>query len=264
MIDFEQEVINKSFEKPIVVDFWAGWCGPCQVLGPTIEKLADQAEGKWELVKVDVDQHQDISSQYKIKGIPAVKMFADGEVVGEFTGALPEPQIKSWLEKYIPTEIDKQISTALQLITSGEEKEGREVLEEVVKKEPNNSKASFQLAKLKLFEKPLIARELLSIAEKEPEYVNEALDMNQLIDIILLEEDQLEDHKVKVIFIAGLEALKERNLDRAIHDFIQTIMAYKPYMNEIARKACVSIFNYLGNNHELTRKYRRRFDMALY
>ncbi|MCZ6756762.1 MAG: thioredoxin, partial [Bacteroidetes bacterium] len=88
--NFQEDVIEASSEVPILVDFWAEWCGPCRVLGPVLEKLEAEQNGEWRLAKVDTDQHPEVSMQYGIRGIPAVKLFVDGNVVSEFTGALPE------------------------------------------------------------------------------------------------------------------------------------------------------------------------------
>ena len=152
--DFEAEVLDASREKPVLVDFWAPWCGPCRVLGPTLEKLADEHSDAWSLVKVNTDVHQELAQRYRIRGIPAVKLFVDGEVVDEFTGALPGYAIEQWLEKALPSENKARIERAEDAISAGNEAEAESLLREVLKAEPGNPKARVLLAKLIVFDDP--------------------------------------------------------------------------------------------------------------
>ena len=101
---FQADVIEASHEVPILVDFWAEWCGPCRFLGPVLEKAEAKANGKWRLVKINVDEHQDIAQQFRVQGIPACKLFHKGAVIGEFTGALQEPQVNAFFDEHLPTE----------------------------------------------------------------------------------------------------------------------------------------------------------------
>jgi len=99
--NFQTDVITRSQDIPVVVDFWAPWCGPCRMLGPVIEKLASEADDKWALVKVNTDQNQDIAANYQIRGIPNLKLFVNGEPVSEQVGALPEPVLKQWIDGHL-------------------------------------------------------------------------------------------------------------------------------------------------------------------
>lgn len=97
--NFNEKVIEQSEKTPVIVDFYADWCMPCKILGPVLEKIAEEYEGKVELAKCNVDDSRESASKYEVRGIPSVKMIKNGEVVDEFTGALPEQEIKSWIDK---------------------------------------------------------------------------------------------------------------------------------------------------------------------
>ncbi len=118
--NFQKDVIEKSFDKPVLVDFWAEWCAPCRMIGPILEKLAEENKDNWELVKVDTDKNQEFATKYGVRGIPNVKLFRNGEVINEFTGALPEPAIKEWLKKSIPSKFADQIEHAKIILNNGD------------------------------------------------------------------------------------------------------------------------------------------------
>src|ERR671938_1418219 len=108
--DFQQEVIDRSHQIPVVVDFWAEWCGPCRALGPVIEKAVAERAGQVELVKVDTDANPRISAAFRIQSIPAVKAFKDGKVVDEFVGALPPAQVEEFFNRLVPSETDRLVA----------------------------------------------------------------------------------------------------------------------------------------------------------
>ncbi|HVC88655.1 MAG TPA: tetratricopeptide repeat protein [Gaiellaceae bacterium] len=115
---FERDVLERSRELPVVVDFWAAWCGPCRALGPTLERQAEAREGEFELVKVDVDANPELALRYQIQGIPAVKAFRGGQVVREFVGALPPAAVSQFFDELIGPSVTERLIAELQ--TSGE------------------------------------------------------------------------------------------------------------------------------------------------
>ncbi len=111
--DFDARVLARSREVPVLVDFWAAWCGPCRVLGPVLEQVAGEYEGRVEVVKVDTDANQGVASRYGIRSIPAVKLFVGGAVAGEFVGAIPAGQVRAFLEEHLPNPADDEAAQAL-------------------------------------------------------------------------------------------------------------------------------------------------------
>lgn len=140
---FEKEVLERSLEVPVVVDFWAAWCAPCRALGPVLDKLATEADGSWVLAKVDVDSNRGLAAGFRVQGIPAVKAFKGGRLAAEFTGALPEPQVREWLAQLGPTELELAVETARTEATE-------EAWRKVAELDANHAEARRELARFEL------------------------------------------------------------------------------------------------------------------
>ena len=119
LADFQQEVIEASFQQPVVVDFWAPWCEPCKSLKPILEKLAAEYNGKFILAKVNTEEHPDIATHFGVRGIPDVRAFVNGEIVNQFSGVLPESAVREWLDKLAPNPVDELRNQARSLREAG-------------------------------------------------------------------------------------------------------------------------------------------------
>jgi putative thioredoxin len=144
---FEYDVIQKSQDKPVVVDFWAPWCGPCRVLGPILEQLASDPTFDFILAKVNVDDNPNISMRYRVQGIPAVKAFVDGKVVNEFVGAQPEPRVRQFIQSLVPNEADLALRSAKSLLATRHWPEAEDALREMLVDYPHHGEANLNLAK---------------------------------------------------------------------------------------------------------------------
>jgi putative thioredoxin len=265
--DFEAQVLATSEEQPVLVDFWAPWCGPCRQLGPILERLAGEEGAQFTLAKVNTDIHQTVAAKYRISSIPAVKLFVDREVADEFIGALPETQVRRWLENALPSESKRRLEEAEERLEEGDEAGARSIIEDVLRVEPGNATASVLLAKLRLFEAPAEAMELARASGKLDAQMVALSQGVQAIGGILLKADvlaALPDDPARQPYIEGAAALRERNLDGALGKFVQSVRLDKRYNEEAARKACIAIFACLGNGHPLTQKHRKALEMALF
>jgi len=147
---FASEVIERSRQVPVVVDFWAGWCAPCKALGPVLERLAEEAGGSWVLAKVDVDANPRLAGAFEVQGIPAVRAFKDGREVAEFTGALPEPAVRDWLTQLGPSPADLAYDEATRLEAAGLLDAAAERYRQVLAEAPAHAEAGAALNRVEL------------------------------------------------------------------------------------------------------------------
>lgn len=141
-----QQVLQASFRAPVLVDFWADWCQPCKLLMPLLEKLADEYQGQFFLAKLNTEQQQEVAAQFGIRSIPTVKLFKDGQPVDEFMGALPEAEIRAFLDKHIPRASDGLVAQAQQALLGGDGDQALALLHQAKTEDPSNSRIDIALA----------------------------------------------------------------------------------------------------------------------
>jgi putative thioredoxin len=236
---FETEVLERSKQLPVVVDFWADWCGPCKMLGPVIEKAANAREGDVVLAKLDTDANQRTAAQFQIQGIPAVKAFKDGRVVSEFVGAQPPQNVERFFDALVPSEADR-------LVAAGDEASLRRALE----LQPSRADAAVPLARLLLGrgEREEAQRLLGNVAGFQAEGLAARIRL----------EDQGEPDLAD-----AWSALDAGDQERAIDALIAALPAADGAKDDI-RQVVVSILDELGIDHPLARDARRRLAAALY
>jgi putative thioredoxin len=239
--EFMDRVIERSKEMPVVVDFWADWCGPCKALSPALEKAANDREGKVELAKVDVDQNQGLAQSFGIRGIPAVKAFRDGRVAAEFTGAIPPAEVERFFDQLVPSEADE--------LVSGDADE--ESLRRALELEPNHAGATVALARL------LMRRGDLddALALVEPLHGDfTALGLTARIKLAKMDEEPTE----------AFEAWDEGDYETALEKLQEALAsASDKEERDLLRQVMVAIFTELGPQSELASRHRRRLAAAL-
>ena len=264
--DFQIQVIERSRQVPVLADFWAEWCGPCRMLGPVLEQLAGDAGGRWELAKVDTESHQAVAEQYGLRSIPAVKLFVDGAVVDEFTGALPEPEIRDWLDRALPSAANARVAEALELAAAGDEAKAIALLQEALDAEPTKESAQFALARLLLWDEPERARGLIEEIGMGSEHADLAGAIRDIADLFatLDDPDDLPQGPARTSYLAAIAALRSRDPATALDGFISVLGRDRSFDNDGSRRACLALFQLLGEDDPVTRQYRPTFANALY
>jgi len=267
---FERDVLERSFEVPVVVDFWAAWCAPCRALGPILENLAAQYAGRFVLVKADTDQVQEAATQFQVQSIPAVFGIVAGEVVDFFAGALPETQIRTWLNRLLQ---GSRLVEA-QRLEATDPQRAEQVYREILVDQPTDANALLGLGRLLVTQqrgeeaKAILAElESRGFLEPEAEKLKSALqlldkgnvDLGAIRQSVEAEPGNLELRLQLAQALAGSGIYEE-----AFEICLALVEQDRHGVGERARQVMVDVFRVLPEGSELVHDYRRKLAMLLY
>ncbi len=273
--NFQQVVIEGSKKVPVIVDFWAEWCGPCRVLKPVLEKLAAAYQGKFILAKVDSDENQRLAGKYGVRGIPNVKAFVNGEMADEFSGAIPESAVREFLNRLIPSPADDVRLAAMQVFAAGDAPAALQMLAEAAKLDPQNERVRLDAAEVMLALNDLdeAGRLLDSLSAQT---AGEARAMQLMARLQFARQAESGDDEASLVAaitaspkdqavrlkLAKLLAAKQR-YQEAMDELLEMMQRDKTWQDGAARQTMLYIFNLLGGGGELVTAYRRKMAAAL-
>lgn len=272
---FQKEVLERSRGVPVVVDFWAPWCGPCRMLGPLLEEMAQEKNGAFVLAKVNTDECPDLAAAFGVEGIPAVFAVRDGRIINHFVGVLPEGELRNWIEGILPQQ-DEQLVSQADNVSEKDPEQAEKLYREALTLNPRSAAARIGLAKLlirqqRLEELKTILQELgdMGVVGEEVERLRAALTFAEAAG----SADEISELQKQVQASPGdyamrlqlAKTLASRNrYQEALDEALVVIQGTQGEMRDDARKLMIQVFNLLGSEHPLTGEYRRRLTMALF
>lgn len=264
---FEYEVIAFSKNKPVLVDFWAEWCRPCKTLGPLLEKLVDEENGTLRLAKVNIDRNPNLAMQFSVRSIPTVKVFTNGRISNEFTGLLPENQIRVFINKLSPpSPFELDLSRAQSMLLSHNWHNAETNLRAILSENADTPAAIIGLAKSLLAQDK--AKEALGL-------LNEILSTREINQVEILKpyanalinyhgEKLPGESNLDAIFYNSIRLASQGKFPMALDGFLDILRKDKGYRGKIAQKVILSILEIMGEEDPETRTYRAELASVLF
>ncbi len=264
--DFDQEVIRYSSTTPVVVDFWAPWCGPCRMLSPMLERLAAEAAGAFRLAKVNIDDNPGLAARFGVQSIPFLKSFRDGKIASQMVGAQPESEVRKFLRGIAPGPAEQALAEARGLLTARRWEDAEKSARRALELEPGNSAAALCLAKALLHMGK--GSPALEILDRFPAGVeSSAAERLRPLAALLSEMESSADQPVDAMeagYLQSARLLARGNYPAALDGLIELLRRDKHYRNDAARKVYLAALEMLGEDDPLTRQYRDELASVLF
>lgn len=274
--NFQQDVIEASMTVPVVVDFWADWCQPCHQLMPVLQKLADEYQGTFRLAKVNADEQQQLAAHLGVRSLPTVKIVKGGRLVDEFTGAVPEGQVRSILDKHVEKPPESAYDQGKRLWSEGRLDEALALLMQANQDDPNNMAVLIDIAQLKAESGDIAAaREILDSLPPEEKLQAHAKQLAARLKFLeqageLPPEPELEarlerDEKdLEALHLLALHRVLKDDNEGAMALLIRLMQLDRDYRDGLARTTLIELFDLLGNENPAVKQYRRKLYALMY
>jgi len=276
MQNFQQLVLEKSINKPVLVDFWADWCQPCQTIMPMLAKLAEEYDGKFELAKVNADEEQELAAHFGVKSLPTMKLFYQGQLVDERMGALPESEIRAMLDKHMVSESDKFMQTAMMAYQQGQTEQALEMLNHALANDPDNAELKVTIAQMVHAQGDSeSALTLLDNLDEEGSKLDAAIKLRAEINLAAQLADLPSLDEIEQRLAANPQDLaalqqKSRHLtaqgdyEGAMECLLKIMRSDRGFEDDAGRKGLLELFDMLGGEHPSVQKYRRKLFTMLH